>query len=231
MIEGLNNLGQANVPTNSGTLGSGTSQSAQAQKDQFLKLLTYQLRSQNPLKPYDNQEFASQLAQFSQLEQLTDIRAMMEEQSKSNFVLSQTMQNSALPGMLGKTAKVITNHVALNSEDNVKLGFNSKYPATQGQISIYNGNGQIVRTVDLSSDDFRSGDNTYEWDGKDQNGDRLPSGTYTYYADFAGSNGSEFTGETFMQGSIEAVRFKSEGTMLVVGGLEVPLQDVLDIAN
>ncbi|MFP4368862.1 MAG: flagellar hook assembly protein FlgD, partial [Candidatus Kapaibacterium sp.] len=46
-------------------------------KDEFLKLLTYQLKAQNPLKPYDNQEFASQLAQFSQLEQLTDIRGLL----------------------------------------------------------------------------------------------------------------------------------------------------------
>jgi len=36
----------------------------------YMKLLITQLRNQNPLEPLDNNEMASQLAQFSQLQQL-----------------------------------------------------------------------------------------------------------------------------------------------------------------
>lgn len=48
-------------------------------KDDFLKLLVAQIKNQNPLNPADGVEFLTQLAQFSQLEQLINIRTGIEE--------------------------------------------------------------------------------------------------------------------------------------------------------
>ena len=52
---------------------------ALAQKETFLKLLVAQIRHQNPLQPADAIQFVTQLAQFSQLEQLIAIRAELAE--------------------------------------------------------------------------------------------------------------------------------------------------------
>ncbi len=49
-----------------------------AQKETFLKLLVAQIKNQNPLNPADGIEFLSQLAQFSQLEQMLGIRSELE---------------------------------------------------------------------------------------------------------------------------------------------------------
>lgn len=49
------------------------------QKDDFLKLLVAQIKNQNPLNPADGVEFLTQLAQFSQLEQLINIRTGIED--------------------------------------------------------------------------------------------------------------------------------------------------------
>ena len=58
-------------------------------KDDFLKLLVAQLQHQDPMNPSDNNEFMGQMAQFSALEQMTNISA--------NTGLSQAI------GLLGKT--------------------------------------------------------------------------------------------------------------------------------
>ncbi len=45
-----------------------------ASKDTFMKLLVAQIRNQNPLNPQDGTQFVSQLAQFTTLEQSTQMR-------------------------------------------------------------------------------------------------------------------------------------------------------------
>ncbi len=47
-------------------------------KDDFLRLLVAQIRYQDPLNPADGVQFLSQLAQFSQLEQLINIRTDLD---------------------------------------------------------------------------------------------------------------------------------------------------------
>ncbi|MEI8015899.1 MAG: flagellar hook capping FlgD N-terminal domain-containing protein [Nitrospira sp.] len=48
-------------------------------QDDFLKLLVTQLQNQDPLKPMDNQDFIAQTAQFSQLNQMTELVALMKQ--------------------------------------------------------------------------------------------------------------------------------------------------------
>ena len=55
---------------------------AEEQKNQFLQLLVAQLKGQNPLDPKDGTEFVSQLAQFSSLEELINIRTTLENGQK-----------------------------------------------------------------------------------------------------------------------------------------------------
>jgi flagellar basal-body rod modification protein FlgD len=64
-----------------GTSGTSTSQTsstgidALANKNTFLQLLVSQIKNQDPLNPADGVQFVSQLAQFSELEQMMQINS------------------------------------------------------------------------------------------------------------------------------------------------------------
>jgi flagellar basal-body rod modification protein FlgD len=77
----------SNVTGVTGASG-GTSTQAATQgtlgKDDFLQLLTAQLRYQNPLNPMEDTEFIGQMAQFTSVEQLTNVAASMDRLSFSS---------------------------------------------------------------------------------------------------------------------------------------------------
>ena len=57
---------------------AGAQKSAASGEQMFLQLLVSQMQNQDPLNPVDSTQFVSQLAQFSQLEQLIGIRSDLE---------------------------------------------------------------------------------------------------------------------------------------------------------
>ena len=68
-------------------------------KDDFLKLLITQLSNQDPTSPMENTEFIAQMAQFSSLEQMTN---MNQEFAKMNSMLV----SSQAVGTIGKTVDI-----------------------------------------------------------------------------------------------------------------------------
>ena len=93
------------LPVTSSTSTSATSGSSTLGKDDFLKLLIVQLRNQDPLNPTEGTEFAAQLAQFSSVEQLTNINSTLTESLATNKLLTQSIGNSLATTMIGKTVK------------------------------------------------------------------------------------------------------------------------------
>ena len=70
-----------------------TAQTAQASKTQFLQLLVAQLKGQNPLDPKDGAEFVTQLAQFSSLEELINIRTSVDALLKAQSTSATSSSN------------------------------------------------------------------------------------------------------------------------------------------
>lgn len=78
------------IPTTSSLTGGGAAASAQKTsamgKDDFLKLMTTQLRRQDPMNPVDDTAFLAQMAQFTSLEQLTNIGTVASQQLSAEGV-------------------------------------------------------------------------------------------------------------------------------------------------
>ena len=70
-------------------------------KDDFLKLLLAQLQNQDPLKPMEDREFITQLAQFRSLEE-------MENLNLSLMAMLDMQQVSQASSLIGKTVEAMT---------------------------------------------------------------------------------------------------------------------------
>lgn len=81
------------------TAGSTTQnqQKSQVDKDLFLKILTTQLRNQDPTQPMEDREFIAQLAQFSTLEQISNMN-----QAFNQFLATQQGDISQYSMMINK---------------------------------------------------------------------------------------------------------------------------------
>jgi flagellar basal-body rod modification protein FlgD len=80
-------------------------------KDQFLKLLIAQLKNQDPMSPLQGDQMASQLAQFSSLEQLQQINANLTGQQTQSGTLLGAVQSSAAINTIGHTVVAIGNQL------------------------------------------------------------------------------------------------------------------------
>lgn len=65
---------------------AGEGQGQTLGKDDFLKLMIAELQAQNPLQPANGTEYVSELAQFTQLEQTTNLAQSSERQEAVQLI-------------------------------------------------------------------------------------------------------------------------------------------------
>jgi len=203
--------------------------SAQKQQIDFLNMLMVQLKHQNPSQPMDNQQFAAQLATFSQLEELTNIKRLLDDQADVIALMAMSMENTALPGMIGKYATAASNTLDFDGINPTEIGFKTPFPVASGKVIIRDNSGKIVRMMELDSSKLRTGEHKIDWNGKDDAGNTLLPAKYRVSIELTESSGIVSKPATYTIGKIEAVRYKTTGTVIVVNGNEVPLGSVNDV--
>ena len=204
--------------------GSSTSTSkTDAAQNRFLKLLTEQLKNQDPLNPVDNAQMTSQMAQIETvngLDKLNTTLATLLENSQSGEVL----QAAAL---VGKGVMVAGNNLSLTSGSKTYGGFELTSAADKVTVTIKDANGLAVQTLELGS--FDSGIHNFAWDGTTASGAKAVSGDYTMSV--AATRGDTDVKPTALTLSTvnSVLRTASGGVSLDVGGSLVSLADIKQI--
>jgi flagellar basal-body rod modification protein FlgD len=204
-------------------------------KDDFLMLLTNQLRFQDPMNPLKGTEFAAQLAQFASVEQLNNISSSLTDSINANYVLTQAINNGLSAGFVGKEVRATGDTFNLQAPGErvreIKLGYTLSKAAASVTVKIKDESGRVVRTLQV--DGTNKGDNTFTWDGRtDPNifpNDEAPAGTYTFVVEAKDANNNTIDASRFIFGKVTAVRFTAEGTKFVINGQEILLGNILEV--
>jgi len=141
-------------------------------KQEFLTLFTAQLQNQNPLEPVKNEAFVAQLAQFSQLEALTNMQGSLDK-----FVTSMSgerMLGSA--ALIGKKVSVTDTPTQLNTGGDISGNIDLPTGASGVQVSVFDAQGRLVQ--ELISGPQMPGSMPIVWDGKDASNKPAPPGLY-----------------------------------------------------
>ncbi|MBL0285274.1 MAG: flagellar hook assembly protein FlgD [Zoogloea sp.] len=200
---------------------ASTSKTTDAQSN-FLKLLTEQLKNQDPLSPMDNAQMTSQLAQISTVDGIeklnTTLTAML-----SGSQSGEAVQAAALVGkgvMVGGSSLTLAGSKAYG-------GFELASAADKVTVTIKDSNGLEVRKLELG--DAEAGISNFAWDGLTSSGAQAVDGKYTMSV--SATRGDTDLKPTALQlSTVNSVLRTSSGTVsLDVGGSLVSLADIKQI--
>lgn len=194
-------------------------------KDSFLRLLTTQLQYQDPLTPMESTEFVSQLAQFSQLEQMTTVNQTLEGLVRSNTSLN----NYAVTSLVGREVQLVGGSVPHIAETSSTLSYRLKGDAGRVVIQISDDAGSVVRVIEAGPQ--KEGVWNLSWDGRDHDRNLLPSGRYQYTVSAVDSFGAPVVSTTYSSGRVDGVTYNNGIPYLTVNGINIPAADLVSVIH
>ncbi len=212
------------LETTSTTGGISATGDSSLGKDDFLKILVAQLQAQDPLAPMEGQEFASQLAQFSSLEQLTNVNTNLESSQAFDLALSN---NSAI-ALIGKTVDAPGNAIDLKAGEVESLSFSVDSDASDVNIDIYDSTGVKVSSTNLGAQS--QGLHEFVWNGTNSSGALLPAGNYSFNITASDAVGNFVKAETFAAGLVTDVIFEEGQAFAIVNGQKLNTNEISKVS-
>lgn len=193
--------------------------------DAFLKLFIAQIQYQDPLAPQDTNDMLAQISQLTQVEQsyntATALNNLLTAQSNS-LALSSV-------GLIGKDIVALGDSLNFDGTNPVELSYQKTSATTGTTLTIKNESGQVVRTIDLGAQEV--GNATYQWDGKDAQGNVLAAGAYSFSISGTDALGETQQAITYTTGRADGVTFDNGVAYITIGAVLVPFADVMRVKS
>jgi flagellar basal-body rod modification protein FlgD len=198
---------------------SGSLGKLSADLNSFLKLLTVQLQNQDPTQPMDTEKLTQQLVQFSGVEQ------QIQTNSKLDSLINQNKgsQIASALGYIGKDIEYVGSRLTFDGKTAKSFAVNLPEKADNLDVLLVDEKNQPVRRFDISS---AAGLHDVRWDGKNDKGEILPSGTYRIVVAASTGDGKEVTATTLIRGTVTGVEGSGTQTLLNVDDRQIDLAGI-----
>lgn len=192
------------------TTATSTTEDAQSR---FLKLLTTQLKNQDPLSPMDNAELTSQLAQISTVDGIERVNATLAGLIDSQQA-SEALQAASL---VGRGVLVPGSSLVLSDKGAIG-GYTLGAGADKVMLTVKDANGLVISQVDLGAQ--KAGTHSYSWDGTAIDGTKAANGLYSISV-AATAKDAKVTASSLQLGVVSSVVRGVSSTDLEVGSLGI----------
>lgn len=200
---------------------TSTSSNSTLTEQDFLQLFTTQLQYQDPLNPMDTSQMLDQMVQLNNVQAMQDMT-----QSMQNLEAASNLQTA---GLIGRQVQAQGNSLSIDSQGNASGGSYTLASPGQASIQIFDANGNLVRQINEGAVD--TSQQTFTWDGKDQQGNQLPAGNYTFSVSATDANNQPIQVATSMNATVTGISFKNGVTYLDLGSDQITLNDVIAITQ
>lgn len=218
MVDALTAIG----PTATTPVPHASGSGATLNKNDFLKLLVTQLQNQDPLNPMDQNQFLSQTAQFTSLEQLQNINTGIDA-LRQNSGTATLGQNAAL---LGRTVRAAGRDFTWDGTAPATLPFALEGGAGTVQVDIVDAQGTTVQR--LTTNSIQPGLSAVTWDGRDSAGRPVAAGTYTYRVSTVGG-GDGGPQASAAVGAVTGLVTSGGRLTYQIGGVSVHPEDIVNV--
>ena len=145
-------------------------------QDEFLTLMVTQMKNQDPMKPMENGEFISQMAQFSAARGMREIKESFTSLAEA-LQSSQALQASS---MVGRDVLIPGSQAKLTEGGELKGTVELKHNVPELEISILDSSGQLMKKMRLGRQ--QAGQVQFSWDGTVDKGQDNPDAPKTIAA-------------------------------------------------
>ncbi len=207
----LANLGISRAGTSTTKVSTTGTKTTLDQSD-FLALMTAQMKNQDPFSPVDNTQMVAQMAQFSSTAGISQMNATL------NTIATKLNTSTATDAMgyVGKAVLTAGSTAYERTSGGIAGAIELDSSATDVSVSIADENGSVVKTIQLGTQ--AAGTATFDWDGKDDAGNKIEKGPFQVSVDAA--NGSKIvTARTLVWAPVESASLPAGGepTLKVTG--------------
>ncbi|RDU53030.1 flagellar basal body rod modification protein [Helicobacter sp. MIT 00-7814] len=178
--------------------------------------------------------------------ELKEFQAKMKEslESLNEGMKTTASSNAAMAGlnalnsvsMIGKIAETDVFGINLSAGESVKfqIYFDEAIDTSRGdsKVSIFNQQNELVKTISLKNFEGKKGYVEFEWNGIDENGKQLESGSYNVRAEYnLDPKTSQYHLARVGRGEVQSIIFDKGAPMLRMGDMILPMQSAIEFYN
>ncbi|MGZ3273469.1 MAG: flagellar hook assembly protein FlgD [Caulobacteraceae bacterium] len=216
MTTPVNTTNTSNATVNSGQINLTSDYNT------FLKLLTTQLKNQDPLSPMDTNTFTQQLVQMNGVQQQLQTNSLLQT------LVNQSSGAGPAVNLIGKQVQANSPTVTFSGgAADWKYDLGGK--AAAATLTITDAAGQVVWSQPAS--DLTAGKHDFAWDGRTLSGGKVSAGTYTLSIKANDSKLQAMSPQVFVQGVVTGVSSDSTGTLLNLGSTTVNYTTITQVQN